>query len=265
MNTLKKGSSGPEVRKLQEKLKAHGFSPGEIDADFGGGTEAAVIAFQNSEGLLADGIAGPRTLERLGLADSASLPTVIPGVTVAVVSQMFPQTKIDNIKANLPTVLDGLVERSLGDKPMVLMALATIRAETESFMPIAEGQSRFNTSPGGAPFDLYDNRTDLGNRGKPDGARFCGRGFVQLTGRANYERFGAVIGLGNQLIENPERASDPVIASKLLAAFLAAKELAIKRALLEHDLKSARKLVNGGSHGLDAFSDAYTIGDRLIA
>jgi peptidoglycan L-alanyl-D-glutamate endopeptidase CwlK len=265
MTTLKKGLSGPEVRKLQEELKARGFSPGSIDEDFGGGTEAAVIAFQNSEGLLADGIAGPRTLERLGLAESAGLPVAIPSATIAVVSQMFPHTKIDNIKTNLPKVLDALAERNLGDKPMVLMALATIRAETASFMPIAEGQSRFNTSPGGAAFDLYDNRKDLGNRGKPDGARFCGRGFIQLTGRANYERLGAVIGLGNQLIENPERASDPVIAAKLLAAFLAAKELAIKQALLAGDLKTARKLVNGGSHGLDAFSDAYAIGDRLIA
>ena len=36
---------------------------------------------------------------------------------------------------------------------MVLMALATIRAETESFEPISEGKSKFNTSPGGRPFD----------------------------------------------------------------------------------------------------------------
>jgi peptidoglycan L-alanyl-D-glutamate endopeptidase CwlK len=34
---------------------------------------------------------------------------------------------------------------------MILMALGTIRAETASFEPISEGQSRFNTSPGGHP------------------------------------------------------------------------------------------------------------------
>lgn len=265
MAPLQKGSSGPEVKQLQEQLKARGFDPGQADGKFGGGTEAAVIAFQKSEGLLADGIAGPRTLKKLGLTTPEEIPTVIPGVTVAVVSEIFPSTPIGNIKANLPPILGALVDTNLSDKPMVLMALATIRAETESFLPIAEGQSRFNTSPGGHPFDLYDNRKDLGNLGPPDGASFRGRGFIQLTGRANYARYGAAVGLGDQLINDPDQACDPGIAAKLLASFLAAKEVAIKQALLENDLRAARRLVNGGSHGLDRFTDAYTIGERLIA
>lgn len=62
---------------------------------------------------------------------------------------------------------------------MTLMAVATIRAEAESFLPISEGRSRFSTSPSGHPFDLYDKRRDLGNRGSPDGERYRGRGFVQ--------------------------------------------------------------------------------------
>jgi peptidoglycan L-alanyl-D-glutamate endopeptidase CwlK len=193
-----------------------------------------------------------------------ALPSAIPGVTVAIVSEMFPFTPIGNIKANLPAVLDALVPPRLDDRPMVLMALATIRAETESFRPVAEGQSRFNTSPNGHPFDLYDHRADLGNRGSPDGERFRGRGFVQLTGRDNYRRFGAVIGLGEGLSENPDQACDPPIAARLLAAFLGAHEIAIKQALLEGDLKHARRLVNGGSNGLDRFTDAYRIGDRLL-
>lgn len=265
MATLKRGSTGPDVKQLQEQLQARGFSPGNIDGTFGGGTEAALIAFQKSEGLLADGVAGPKTLIKLGLAVPADATTAIPGVTVAVVSAMFPSTPIGNIKTNLPFVLDALVDARLSDKPMTLMALATIRAETESFQPVAEGQSRFNTSPNGHPFDLYDNRRDLGNLGTPDGTSFRGRGYVQLTGRANYAKYGAAIGLGDELVRNPDRAGDPGVAGKLLAAFLAAHEMAIKQALLEDDLRTARKLVNGGSHGLNRFTDAYTIGNRLVA
>ena len=265
MATLKEGASGPEVARLQERLKERGFNPGKIDGDFGPATEAAVIAFQKSEGLLADGVAGPRTQKALGLTGESALPSAIPSVSVAVVSKMFPHTPQDNIKTHLPPVLGALVEKRLADKPMVLMALATIRAETEGFEPISEGRSQYNTSPGGPPFDLYDNRNDLGNQGQGDGERFKGRGFIQLTGRANYRTHGQAIGLGDQLLDNPELANAPEIAARLLASFLYNKERAIKEALLENDLKRARKLVNGGNHGVERFEEAYHIGDRLIA
>ena len=67
------------------------------------------------------------------------------------------------------------------------------------------------------------------------------------------------------MIENPEMANDPAIAARLLASFIKSKERQIKEALLEGDLRTARKLVNGGSHGLDRFTDAFRIGDQFIA
>jgi peptidoglycan L-alanyl-D-glutamate endopeptidase CwlK len=262
METLEIGMQGKEVEKLQKKLAKLGFPPGTIDGDFGPGTEAALIAFQKSRELLADGVAGPRTLAALGLTDDDSLPSVIPGVTTRAVSQMFPFTPIGNIKANLPPCMSGLLDFDLLDKPMVLVALATIRAETESFEPVAEARSRYNSSPNGHPFDLYDKRRDIGNKGAPDGERFRGRGYIQLTGRANYERYGTLLGV--KLAEKPELASDPKIAGRILAAFLKDKERIIKQALIEGDLRTARRAVNGGSHGLDRFSDAYQRGMSLI-
>jgi putative chitinase len=264
MVTLREGSTGKNVKRLQSRLKKLGFNPGAVDGDFGPATEAAVMAFQKSGGLLADGIAGPRTQRALGLAKDDSLPNVIPGVTVGVVSRMFPFTPLDNINVNLPFICHGLKEKALVDKPMVLMALATIRAESESFEPISEGKSRFNTSPGGHPFDLYDNRRDLGNQGRGDGERFKGRGYIQLTGRTNYQRCGVAVGLGDRLVKKPELANDPTIAGRLLATFLKDKERQIKEALIGNDLRTARRLVNGGSHGLDRFEDAFNRGDGLL-
>lgn len=264
MAVLKLHASGPQVKRLQAKLASLGFSPGEIDGHFGPATVAAVMNFQRSAGLLADGVVGSRTLAAVGLVKQAKGPNIIPKVTVNIVSQMFPQTPKQNITKHLPAVLTAMKAAKLTDKPMILMALATIRAETESFQPISEFRSKFNTSPGGHPFDLYDNRKDLGNRGKPDGASFRGRGFIQLTGRANYTKHGAAIGLGKKLVTNPDLANDSKIAARLLASFIGAKELAIKSELADGDLRGARKLVNGGSHGLDRFSDAYRIGDRLL-
>jgi peptidoglycan L-alanyl-D-glutamate endopeptidase CwlK len=175
---------------------------------------------------------------------------------------MFPMTPIGNITANLPPVLDALAAADMPDRAMVLMALGTIRAETESFEPISEGRSRFNTSPSGHPFDLYDNRSDLGNNGPPDGANFRGRGFVQLTGRSNYTRYASEIGL--DLANNPELANDPQVAAKLLTRFLADREGKIREALAAKDLATARRLVNGGSNGLDRFTDAFNKGMQLI-
>jgi len=255
-------SSGPEVTALQQALQRVGFSPGVVDGFFGAATEAAVLAFQKSEGLAADGVVGPNTAKALGLAVIPAVPSAIPNVTVQVVAQMFPLTPIGNIKVNLPPVLDALISAKLPDRAMVLMALATIRAETESFLPISEGQSRFNTSPSGHPFDLYDNRQDLGNTGAPDGLNFRGRGFVQLTGRANYTRYGGEIGL--DLVANPELANDPQVAANLLARFLGDREDRIREAIAANDLATARRLVNGGSNGLDRFSDTFNKGITLI-
>jgi len=272
MSVLKRKSAGPEVSRLQEKLKAAGFDPGPIDGQFGGSTEIALIAFQRSHDLLADGIAGPKTLAVLnGFGNGAgiSLPPeagkpVIERLTVNLVKQMFPATPSKNISANLPTVLQAMQEAELADQNMLLMALATIRVETEGFEPISEFQSRFNTSPGGHPFNLYDNRNDLGNQGEPDGERFKGRGYIQLTGRANYADHSAAIGLADQLIEDPDLANDPLIAARLLASFLGAKERAIKEALLERNFKLARRLVNGGSHGLSRFRETFLAGEQLL-
>jgi peptidoglycan L-alanyl-D-glutamate endopeptidase CwlK len=264
MELVRVGSSGKVVRQLQRKLSKLGFQSGAADGDFGPATQAALIAFQKSEGLLADGVAGPRTLQALGLAQDDALPSVLDQVTPRIVSEMFPATQVDAIKANLPAILEALSEAQLWDKPMVLMALATIRAETESFTPVSEGVSKFNTSPGGRPFDLYDNRKDLGNQGPNDGADFRGRGFVQLTGRANYKRCGEMIGMAGKLVQKPDLANARQVAANLLTAFIKDKERAIKEALLEQDLRAARRLVNGGSHGLDRFTDCYLRGDQLI-
>jgi peptidoglycan L-alanyl-D-glutamate endopeptidase CwlK len=133
------------------------------------------------------------------------------------------------------------------------------------FLPISEGISRFNTNPGGHPFDRYDDRADLGNRGRPDGATYKGRGYIQLTGRSNYADIGKRLGLADQLETDPEKANDPEIAGRILAEFLVRSEASIRAALRRKDLVAARKLVNGGSHGLNPFRTAYLRGQEVYA
>ncbi len=264
VEVLRRGARGERVERLQRLLHEHGFPTGGVDGRFGPATEAALLAFQRANGLLADGIAGPLTWQALDFAEDLPPADATARVTVEIVAEMFPYTRLDTIEAHLPLVLDALRAFGLVEKPLVLAALATIRAESEGFEPVEELPSRFNSSPGGRPFDLYDHRTDLGNRGPRDGERYRGRGFVQLTGRANYETVGRTLGLGMELVFAPQRANEPVLAARILAAFLAARRLSLKTALFEGDLARARRLVNGGLHGLDRFVEAYRIGDRLI-
>ena len=66
---------------------------------------------------------------------------------------MFPKTPIGHIETNLPFVLAALKSAGLADKSMVLMALATIRAETAGFVPISEYRSHFNSTMPDGQFD----------------------------------------------------------------------------------------------------------------
>jgi predicted chitinase len=59
----------------------------------------------------------------------------------------------------------------------------------------------------------------VGNQGGDDGWNYRGRGFNQLTGIKNYEKYGNMIGMGNKLVENPELVNDPEIAAKIAIAF----------------------------------------------
>ena len=57
----------------------------------------------------------------------------------------------------------------------------------------------------------------MGNTQPGDGRRFKGRGYIQLTGRANYIDVGRAIGV--DLVNNPTRATEPAIAAKVALYF----------------------------------------------
>lgn len=68
---LKKGSSGQQVKQLQQKLNSAGFNCGTVDGIFGTNTYNAVKKFQKSKGLTVDGIVGTQTAKALGLTLSS--------------------------------------------------------------------------------------------------------------------------------------------------------------------------------------------------
>ena len=200
--------------------------------------------------------------EPMNLAAAFSDESVMSQLTPDLVIRMFPAAPLANVKKHLPIMRRALAERGLVDKAMILMALATVRAECATFDPVSEAPSPLNTDPPGPPFNKYDRRQDLGNLGPPDGARFRGRGFIQLTGRKNYKLYGSL--LGYDLIRNPDLANSPQPAAQILAAYLKENEPLIRSALAMGDLTAARRIVNGGHIGLDGFRETFLAGDLLI-
>ncbi|MBQ7520070.1 MAG: CapA family protein, partial [Clostridia bacterium] len=75
-------SRGVRVLQLQERLAALGYYTDALDGVFGGGTESAVIAFQKTNRLSADGMVGEKTYAVLWSADALPAPTATPAPVI---------------------------------------------------------------------------------------------------------------------------------------------------------------------------------------
>ena len=114
--------------------------------------------------------------------------------------------------------------------------MATIRIEVgKGYLPIREFASNE------AYFDRYEGRADLGNTIAGDGRKFKGRGYIQLTGRANYTTYAQKLGV--DLVNNPDLALDVPISAKILAQYFIDRK--VDEACLKGDWLTVRKLVNG--------------------
>lgn len=69
---IKQGSTGADVKTVQQKLKNWGYYSGSVDGIYGPATRKAVVWFQQKNGLTADGIVGPATLRALGMSSGSS-------------------------------------------------------------------------------------------------------------------------------------------------------------------------------------------------
>lgn len=92
----------------------------------------------------------------------------------------------------------------------------------------------------------YEGRADLGNTQPGDGKRYKGRGPIQLTGRANYRRFGRKIGI--DLEAHPEIVSHPSLG--LLCGVVYWDDRKLNAKADADDLNGITRAINGGTNGL---------------
>ncbi|MCE5342252.1 MAG: peptidoglycan-binding protein [Eubacteriales bacterium] len=74
---LKLGSTGDQVKILQNRLIVLGYLSGTADGTFAETTEAAVVAFQKRNSIYADGVAGPTTLTKLYASSAKKASSVV--------------------------------------------------------------------------------------------------------------------------------------------------------------------------------------------
>jgi putative chitinase len=100
-----------------------------------------------------------------------------------------------------------------GEENLYYTTAKRIREVWPSRFPTLETATPFVKNPRGLANKVYNGR--LGNReGSDDGWTYRGRGLAQITGRDNYQRAGAKIGL--DLVASPERAKELSIAVDIL-------------------------------------------------
>lgn len=102
----------------------------------------------------------------------------------------------------------------------------------------------FAHNPSGLAEKVYWGR--LGNVNPGDGSRFIGRGLIQITGRDNYQRYGALV--MEPLVRQPDLAATPVIAAEIAGAYWSAHGLNESADI--DNIEVITRAINGGLTGL---------------
>jgi putative chitinase len=263
---LKLGSTGEDVVKLQQKL---GVDP---IGKFGPKTEAAVKSWQSSNGLSADGIVGDGTWVKMFAEGTVSQPSVI---TEPAPSPSVGGLKLEKLKGHIPdSVIAQIPDTAAKFQINTPLRLAHFlaqcghesggfRATKENLNYSAKGlagtfKKYFPTEAAAKPYErqpikiankVYGNRMGNGPESSGEGSKFCGRGYIQLTGKENYTAFGKSI--NEDILSNPDRvASDYALLS---AAWFFSKNGLHKMAdggATDTVVTSITKRVNGGTIGL---------------
>jgi putative chitinase len=219
---LKLGTEGEDVKKLQIKL---GVDP---IGKFGPKTEAAVKAWQSANGLTPDGIVGPSTWAKLMGESKISSPTVITEpASVANIGSL----KLEKLKGHIPDAViaqipDTASKFNINTPLRLAHFLAQCGHESGGFkvtsenlnysakglmgifkkyFPTEQLAESYQRQPQKIANKVYASRMDNGNEASGDGFKFRGRGYIQLTGRANYTAFGKAI--NEDIANNPDVVS----------------------------------------------------------
>lgn len=159
---------------------------------------------------------------------------------------LFGQRILPKQFAGMEVILNEWEQSGLADLRWLAYMLATTFHETAYTMqPIKEyGGNQYFIK---RYFENEKIRKALGNTSPEDAVNYCGKGYVQITGRRNYKRMGDIIGI--DLLGSPDLAMKPEIAVKIMFEGMIQGQFTGKN--LGHYFKdttdwyNARRIING--------------------
>ena len=258
---LKLGSKGEEVKKLQSKL---GLTP---DGVFGKSTENALKNWQAKNRLVADGVAGPKTLSMLGITTIVKEDKIIPRTSTPInlskLKGVIPENVISQIpeamqKFNISTPLRlahflSQCSHESGGFKMVVENLNYsadgLRKIFPKYFPgnLSESYAR---NPEKIASKVYGGRMGNGNETTKEGFKFRGRGYLQTTGKNNYAQFSKFI--GEDCVANPDLVATKYPLASAAFFFDSNKLWSIcDRGSDDATVTAVTKRVNGGTIGLN--------------
>ena len=257
---LKNGSKGEDVKKLQTKL---GLT---ADGAFGPGTENKVKEWQSANGLTADGIVGDGTWSKMfGSTQVIKEDVVIPSggllnieklkghIPDAVIAQIPDTAKKFNITNNLRLAhfLSQCGHESGGFKAVsenLNYSADGLKKIFGKYFPGNLNES-YAKQPEKIASRVYGGRMGNGDEASKEGYKFRGRGFIQLTGKANYTNFTKFI--GEDCISNPDLVSTKYPLASAAFFFDSNKLWSIcDKGADDATVTAVTKRVNGGIIGL---------------
>jgi putative chitinase len=260
---LKEGSTGEEVKKIQEKL---GVEP---TGNFGPKTKAAVIAWQKENGLKDDGIVGDGTW---GKMFGSTAPAAAP-----VSSTPAPKVEglnLEGLRGHVPDAVlaqipDTAAKFNITTNLRLAHFLAQCGHESGGFKAVSENlnysakgllgtfpkyfnaatATQYERKPEMIASRVYGSRMGNGDEASKEGFKFRGRGYIQLTGKSNYTNFAKFI--GEDTVANPDLVATKYPLASAAFFFDSNKLWSIcDKGADDATVTAVTKRVNGGTIGL---------------
>jgi putative chitinase len=176
--------------------------------------------------------------------------TPLPAITLDQLLQIARYADPNRVEGLLPHLLLTMAEYNITTPLRQTHFLAQLIHESGSFYYVEEIDSG----------EYLEGRTDLGNTEPGDGARYKGRGLIQITGRTNYDTCGQDLGV--DLLNDPTRLMDDDLACLSAGWFWRKNDL--NQYADADDVEMVTRTINGGLNGFDERQDFLAIAKEVL-